>query len=74
MASLGTQAADTLVGVIAGESCQVHASNRSQKPRCLPFLLYGASRDLGLSAAFDGAGVNAHLAHPIEVERSAAVG
>jgi hypothetical protein len=70
---LGTQAAHALVGVIAGESSQIHAGNRPQKPCCLPFLFYGSSSDMGLNAALDRAGVDSDFTYPIEVEGNAGI-
>src|SRR6202795_3184946 len=70
---LGAQAANALVGIIARKSSQIHAGNRPQKPRRLPFLFYGSSRDMGLDAALDCAGVNADFSNPIEVEAIAGI-
>src|ERR1700674_3358507 len=71
MPGLRAQAANALVGVIAGKSSQIHAGNRPQKPRRLPIFFYGSSRDMGLNAALDCAGVDSHLPDPIQVERDA---
>src|SRR6266852_6977726 len=71
MPSLRAQTANTLVGVIAGKGRQIHTGNRPQKPRRLPFFFHGSSRDMGLSAALDGAGVDADFSDPIEVEGDA---
>ena len=65
---LGAQTTNALVGVIAGESSQIHAGNRPQKPRRLPFFFHRSSRNMGLNAALDCAGVNADFSYPIEVE------
>ena len=70
---LGAQAANTLVGVIAGKSRQIHAGNCPQKPRRLPFFFYGSSRDMRLNAALDCAGVDPHVSYPIEVEGNAGI-
>jgi len=40
----------------------------------LPDFFYGAASDEGLGAAFDGAGVDANVFDPIEIERDAAIG
>jgi|ERR1700732_3806138 hypothetical protein len=70
---LGAQTTNALVGVIARKSSQIHAGNCPQKPRCLPFLFYGSSRDMGLNAALDCAGVDSHFSDPIQVERNAGI-
>src|SRR5260370_35369906 len=71
---LGAQAANSLVGVIAGECRQIHAGDGAQKPSRLPFLLYRSPGADGLRAALDGAGVHAHRVHPIQIQRATAVG
>src|SRR5437868_9965602 len=70
---LRAQAANALLGVITGKSCQIHAGNRPQKPRRLPFFLYSSSRDMGLNAALDGAGVDPDFTDPIEIEGNAGI-
>jgi hypothetical protein len=67
------QTANALVGVIAGKRRQIHAGNRPQKPRRLPFFFHSSSRDMGLNAALDCAGVNSDFAYPIQVEGNADV-
>ena len=62
-----------LVGVVAGKRGQIHAGDRAQKPRRLPFFLYSPSRDLRLRAALDGAGVHSHFLHPIQIKRDPGV-
>src|SRR5438132_3137810 len=71
---LGAQAAYTLVRIVSGERRQIHASDGTQEPSRLPFLLYRSPRTDGLRPALDSAGVHAHRAHPIQIERYAAVG
>jgi hypothetical protein len=71
--SLRAQTADPLIGIIAGKSGQIHASNCPQKPRRLPFFFYRSSRDMGLNAALDRAGVDPHLPDPIQVEGDAGI-
>ena len=73
MPGLRAQAANALVGVIAGKSGQIHAGNRPQKPRRLPIFFYGSSRDMGLNAALDCAGVDSDFSYPIEVEGNAGI-
>src|SRR5258708_12036542 len=70
---LRAQTANAVGGVITGKSCQIDAGNRPQKPRRLPFFLYSSSRDMGLNAALDGAGVDPDFTDPIEVERNAGI-
>src|ERR1700688_4229746 len=70
---LGAQTTNALVGVIAGESSQIHAGNCPQKPRRLPFFFHGSSRDMGLNAALDRAGVDSDFSYPIEVEGNAGI-
>jgi hypothetical protein len=70
---LRAQTANSLVGIVAGKSGQVHAGNRPQKPSRLPFFFYGSSRDVGLNAALDGARIDSHFADPIQVERNAGI-
>src|SRR6267378_4820810 len=70
---LRAQTANALVGVIAGKSSQIHAGNRSQKPRRLPFFFHGSSRDVRLNAPLDCAGVDSDFSYPIEVEGNAGI-
>jgi hypothetical protein len=70
---LGAQAANALIGIIARKSSQVHAGNRPQKPRHLPFLFYGSSRDMGLNAALDCARIDSHFSDPIQIEGNAGI-
>src|SRR5882762_8695532 len=58
MPGFRAEAANSLVGIVAGKSSQVHAGNRPQKPSRLPFFFYGSSRDVGLNAALDGARID----------------
>ena len=60
----GAQASNALLGVIAGERCEVHAGDGAQQPRRLPFLLYRPARGVTLRSAFDRAGVDANLLAP----------
>jgi hypothetical protein len=71
---LGAQAANTLVGVVAGECRQIHARDGAKEPSRLPFLLYRSPGANGLRAALDGAGVNVNRVHPIKIQWGAAVG
>src|SRR5260370_7061248 len=73
MPSLRAQAANALVGVVAGKRRQIHTGNRPQKPRRLPIFFHRPSRDMGLSAPLDRAGVDPHFPHPIEVKRNASI-
>ena len=68
MPPLRAQTADALVRVISGKSGQIHASDRPQKPGRLPIFFYTSPRDMRLRPAFDCARIDAHLAHPIQVE------
>jgi hypothetical protein len=70
---LRAQTANALVGIIAGKRGQIHAGNRSQKPRRLPFFFYGSSSDMGLNAALDCAGVDSDFADPIQIEGNAGI-
>src|ERR1700686_438753 len=70
---LGAQTANALVGVIPGKSGQIHAGNRPQKPCRLPFFFHRSSRDMGLNAALDRAGVDSDFSYPIEVEGNAGI-
>src|SRR5438309_693702 len=68
------RSSDLLVRIVSGERRQIHASDGTQEPSRLPFLLYRSPRTDGLRPALDSAGVHAHRAHPIQIERYAAVG
>ena len=70
----GAEAADAFVGVVAGESGQVHAGDGAEKPGGLVIFFYGAAGDEGLGAALDGAGVDANVFDPVEIQRDAAIG
>src|SRR6202521_2071648 len=70
---LRAQTTNALVVVIAGESSQIHAGNRPQKPRRLPIFFHRSSRDMGLNAALDCAGVDSDFSYPIEVEGNAGI-
>jgi hypothetical protein len=74
LAGFGAEAADAFVGVIAGESGQVHAGDGAEQPGGLVVFFYGAARDEGLGAAFDGAGVDANVFDPVEIQGDAAIG
>ncbi len=63
-----TQTPYAFVRVIAGERRQVHARNRPQKPRRLPFFLDRSPCHLRLRAALHGAGVHAHFLYPVQIE------
>src|ERR1700675_2086535 len=65
---LRAQAANALVGVIAGKRSQVHAGNRPQKPRRLPLFFHSSSRNMGLNAALDRTGVDSDFSYQIQVE------
>ncbi len=73
MPRFGAQAAHPLLGVIARQSGQVHAGDGAQQPCRLPVFLYGAAGNVTLRPAFDRAGVDANLLHPVEIERNAAI-
>src|SRR2546422_2677270 len=67
LAGFPAQAAHALVGIVAGESRQVHAGNGAQEPSRLPFLLYRPPRDEGLGAAF-------HRAQTLVTRRTVKIG
>src|SRR5258708_16048567 len=73
LASLGAEATDSFVSVIAGERGQVHAGDRAEEPGKLPIFFDGAASDQGRGTAFDGAGVDADGLDPLQIERSAAI-
>src|SRR5260370_35947367 len=60
LSCLGAQAANTLVGVVAGEGRQMHAGDGAQEPSCLPFLRYRGPGADGLRAALLVAVWHAH--------------
>ena len=70
---LRTKTAHALFRVVAGKRGQIHAGDRPQKPRRLPFLLYSSSRYLRLGAAFHRARVHSNFLYPIQVERNSRV-
>ncbi len=57
-----------LVGVVARKRSQIHAGDRPQKPCRLPFFFHRAPRRLRLGAPLDRTGIDAHRAHPIEIQ------
>jgi len=73
LAGFAAKAANAFVSVVAGKRRQIHAGDGSKKPGCLPIFFYRAARSEGLGAAFDGAGVDAHVFDPIEIEWNAAI-
>jgi len=70
----GTKAANTLVGVVTAQCCQIHARDGAKEPCNLPIFFDGASRAERCGAALNGAGIYADTLHPIEVQRRAAIG
>ncbi len=72
-AGLGAEALDALGGVVAGERGEVHAGDGAEQPGGLPVLLDGAAGADGGGAALDGAGVDADLFDPADVERDAVI-
>jgi len=70
---LGAEAADTVCGVVAGKRGEIHAGNGAQQPGGLPFFFHGASRNMGLGSPFDGAGVDAKLFYPVQIQRDATI-
>ena len=73
LSRLRAQSPHALIGVVAGERCQIHAGDRAQKPCGLPFFLHRSARHLRLGAAFHGARVHANFLHPVQIERNAGV-
>ena len=73
LAAFGAEAADALVGVIPRESCEIHAGDGAEKPGGLIILFYGAAGGERLCATLDGAGVDADVFDPIEVEWDSAI-
>jgi hypothetical protein len=74
LAGFGAEAADALVSVISGERREVHARDGAEEPGGLEIFFYGAAGGERLGAALDGAGVDANVFDPIEIERDAAIG
>jgi hypothetical protein len=74
LSAFRAKAADALVGVITGKRGEIHAGDRAEEPRCLPFLFYRAARYLRLCEALDRAGVHANFLHPIQIEWNSGVG
>src|ERR1700686_5866291 len=70
---LRAQPPHSLIGIIARERGQIHAGDRTQKPRGLPFFFYRAARHLRLDAAFHGARIDSNFLQPIQIERNAGV-
>jgi hypothetical protein len=71
---LGTQATHALVGVVAREGGEIHASNCAEQPGRLPVFFHGTARDVTLSPPFDRTGVHANLSYAIEIEWYAPIG
>src|SRR5881396_1575293 len=70
---LGAQAEHVGRSVVALERGQVHAGDRAQEPRGLPFFLDGASRRDRSGAALHRAAIHAQRPHQVEVERRARI-
>src|ERR1700720_2250309 len=70
---LGTQAQHVARSVVTLQGREIHARDRPQEPRGLPFLLYGAARGDSGGAAFDSAAIDAQRADDIEIERHAGI-
>ena len=73
LSRLPAQSSHALIRVIARECCQIHARDRAQEPRSLPFFLDGAACHLRLGAAFHGSRVHANVLQPVQIERNADV-
>ena len=73
IAGFGAQTADAVSGIVAAEGGEIHAGNSTKQPRCLILFLDGAARDVSGGSALDGAGVDADLVDPVDVERNAAI-
>src|SRR5882762_101467 len=70
---LGAEPQHVAGRVVALQRRQVHAGDRAQQPRGLPFLLYGTARWDGGGAAFHGAAIDAQRADDVEIERQTGI-